>query len=122
MDNKKNAQISGVGNWRNPTHLLLLASVLAAAPLLTMQLETLWRRPYLRFFPLAWLLVAIYLWRIPRVGFAVSPVRRTISIALYSIGLLAELVGAVLVSPNATELGFLLLLTGWILTTLGIVP
>ncbi len=105
-----------------PTHLHFVATAIAVLPLLAMQIRGLWEDPAQRYFPLAWLAVAFYVYRIPKVGFAYSANRRLAGISFGITAAVTAFFAAVFVSPTLGQLALILSFFGWILVYAGIVP
>lgn len=107
---------------RIQTHLIVLVGLIGLLPMLVQQAGRLWQLPYMRFFPVAWVVFAFYCYRVPKLGFAADKTRRRVGVASISLGLFFGLLAAVFLSPNMAHFGGNLLITGWVLIWLGIVP
>jgi hypothetical protein len=104
------------------THWVLIAGLVGILPLLIEQTGKLWGFPYWRFFPLAWSAFVLYIMLSPKVGMATSPLRRTIALVLSSIGVGIGFVSTIVWSPSFGQLAAILLISGWALLILAVVP
>lgn len=105
-----------------PTHLQCLALGIAVLPLLALQIQALVSKPSYLFFPIAWTLVATYIYRAPKVGFAYSENRRKTGLGFGITAAILALVAAIFTSPSLAQFGLLIGVFGWMLIYAGIVP
>ena len=102
------------------TKILLGLSLASVLPLMGMQIGSMLRKPHLWFFPLAWIALAIVVYRLPNKGFAANGWRRFIGRAVVVFSSAAALLGALLVSPALTHLATHGLVFGWLLLIFGL--
>lgn len=104
------------------THWVLGVGLASVVPLMMGQVGNLWAVPYWRFFPLAWVAFAVYIFLATKIGVAASPIRRYAAVACSVAGVVFGLLANVVWSPSFGHLACVLLLTGWALLVLATVP
>lgn len=104
------------------THWFGAISLIALLPLLAMQAGRYWLLPQMWCLPLSLVVIAIYMWRIPKVGYAASKTRRLSGLTLMLAGIALGLLASFLIAPSWAAFSGALICTGWLLLWLGIVP
>jgi hypothetical protein len=102
--------------------MITSVGVLATVPLSVEQIRMLCATPFMHFFALAWLAYLVCIWRSPKVGIASGLIRRYAGVSLIASGLVLSLFATLAWSPNLGQVAIILMLTGWSLLRLGVVP
>ncbi len=99
---------------------IYLVSLLTLGPMMWLQMNSLWTRPHLQFFPMAWLAFAYFVYdRSPGVFTTTDLKRQLASVFLLAGSLLAAAEAVFISSPWLTYVAAVGIVTSWMLLRLG---
>jgi exosortase len=102
--------------WLSPIDVVFAIALLSMAPMLYLQCNSLWERPHLQFFPMAWVAFVYFLYE--RMGLpqtAGSTVRQFAALGIFALSLAAAVEAVLISSPWLTYLAGIGVVTSWLL-------
>lgn len=109
--NTKSVRIQG-----SPTDLVYLLILLSLGPMIWLQANSLWNRPHLQFFPLAWLAFGYFLIDRTKGNFGIAkPSRQIASMVVLGMSLVGAVEAVLISSPWLSYVAGVLVLISWML-------
>jgi exosortase len=102
--------------WLSPIDIVFAIALLSMAPMLYIQCNSLWERPHLQFFPMAWVAFVYFLYQ--RMGVpetAGSTLRQFAALGIFAVSLAAAVEAVLISSPWLTYLAGIGVVTSWLL-------
>lgn len=102
--------------WISVIDLVFAIALLSMTPMLYIQCNSLWERPHLQFFPMAWVAFVYFLYQ--RMGTpttAASTVRQFVALGIFAFSLAAAFEAVMISSPWLTYLAGIGVVTSWLL-------
>jgi exosortase len=107
----------------SPIDLVFLLILISLGPMIWLQANSLWNRPHLQFFPLAWLAFGYFLMERTKGAFGIADAKRQlVSLAVLLVSLIGAVEAVLISSPWLSYVAGVLVIVSWMLlraTSLG---